>query len=84
MKEATDKAKAQFTVYERRDVKLRQNDADAKKKCEKLKKSITKDESKINECATEVTALEDDIVKYNEELNAKEVCWAMNHTVVFS
>eukprot|EP00041_Stephanoeca_diplocostata_P037900 m.1458495 g.1458495 ORF g.1458495 m.1458495 type:complete len:1290 (+) comp25122_c0_seq1:152-4021(+) len=72
LKEAADTAKAQFTVYERRDVKLRQNDADAKKKCEKIKKSIAKDESKINECTGEVTVLEEDIVKYNDELSDKE------------
>ena len=57
---AVDTAKAEFSAFERKDVKLREDVKHAKSKIKKTEKTMTKDKAAMGEETARVTALEED------------------------
>jgi len=72
LKAAAASAKEKFLVYERRDVKLRQNEKDAKSKIKKLDKGTKQNQVTLSETTSILSALEQDEAKFASELTDKE------------
>jgi len=72
LKAARDEAKASFTVFERKDVQLRENDNHAKKKCKKLEKALSQQETDQSKTAADLSAEQDNVVRFEEEVKSLE------------
>jgi structural maintenance of chromosome 4 len=72
LKKAREDAKKKFTVFERKDVQLRENDKHAKNKAKKLEKAIATAKSTLGETEANIVAEQNNIVKYEGDLETMQ------------
>ena len=72
LKKAREDAKKKFTVFERKDVQLRENDKHAKNKNKKLEKAITTAKATLSETEANIVAEQNNIVKYEGDLETMQ------------
>jgi structural maintenance of chromosome 4 len=68
LKQEMTKAKSNFSVYERKDVKLREDIKHSAAKEKKLQSSIEKDKKKLREKKAEVKRQEEDVIRFEQEI----------------